>query len=100
METYWEDESLDVPVPKIFKQYELVMQVKLLGMDADRTNIINIGIGGQKSAPIEYGYRNPSIWLKEKSHTLRFATALDNNADYEFDYELDTPDKWTHYESL
>ena len=75
---------------QISNQYELEMQVKLLGMGTEMTNIISIG--GSSS---QYGSQNPAIWLNENSHTLIFATALDNDPDHDFDYELDTPDKWT-----
>ena len=75
---------------QISNQYELEMQVKLLGMGTEMTNIISIG--GSSS---QYGSQNPAIWLEENSHTLIFATALDNDPDHDFDYELDTPDKWT-----
>ena len=83
-------ENSQVATVKIFKQYELGMQVKLTGIKAERTNIINIGSGGT----LEYGIFNPSV--QSRANSLIFGTELDGAREpYWFEYELETADKWT-----
>ena len=82
-------------IPTLFKQWSLSLEIMLMGVIDNRSNILRIGLGGNAD---EYGDRTPAIFLPSNSKVLRIDSAVNGDRKHSTNLPVIQINRWTKIE--
>jgi hypothetical protein len=78
-------------IPKMFKNFQVSVDVYPTGIVQGWGSLVHIGLGGDNGV---YGDRYPAIWFSPNSLELYIASAINGNKDH-ITKKTNFPAKWT-----